>query len=340
MNSLRTLPKAELHLHIEGALEPELAFELARRNTLTLPFESVEDLRSRYRFTDLSSFLNVYYAAMAALHSANDFRDLAKAYLDRAHAHGVRHVEMFFDPQVHMQRGVSFDALVDGLRDALAEASDAHRMTGGLIMCVVRDRPVQEAADLIELAATRRDDLLGVGLDSAELGYPPHLFKSSFARARQLGFHLVAHAGEEGGPDYIWSALEDLHVERIDHGIRAVEDLELMSRLQRDQTPLTVCPLSNVRLAYVRGLRDHPLPRLLDGGLRVTVNSDDPAYFDGYIADNFEAVRAALSLTDAQFAQLARNSITASFAPEERRSAILSEIKNWEDGQPPSSEGS
>lgn len=329
MNPLHTLPKAELHLHIEGALEPELAFRLARRNGVTLPYGSVEELRRRYDFDSLQSFLDVYYANMAALCTAADFRDLTVACLEQAQAQGVRHVELFFDPQMHTSRGVGFDEVVDGLRDGLADAYRRYGITGGLIVCIVRDRPVSEAVELIERAASRRDDLIGLGLDSAEVGYPPQLFTDVFARAAELGLRLVAHAGEEAGPDYIRSALDDLHVERIDHGIRSLEDPELVSRLVREQVPLTVCPLSNVALGCVADLSAHPFHELLDARLRVSVHSDDPAYFGGYVGDNFTALRDTVKLSDEQAVALARESITASFASEERKATLLAELDSW-----------
>lgn len=333
MALLSTLPKAELHLHVEGTLEPELAFTLADRNRVRLPFVSVEQMRDVYHFDSLQSFLNLYYELVAVLQTARDFHDLAQAYLRRAHAQGVRHVEMFFDPQVHTSRGVAFDAVVDGLVAAFTEAAREHGMTGGLIPCVVRDRSVAEAMALVEQIAHRRSDILGIGLDSAERGYPPELFTEVFARAGELGLHRVAHAGEEGPAAYVWSALDNLRVERIDHGIRSMEDPLLVERLRDHAVPLTVCPLSNVRLACVPNLAAHPLPGMLEAGLKVTVNSDDPAYFGGYVCDNFEALRLAVSLSDEQAAQLARNSVTASFASPERKAALLSEIDQWLTGQ-------
>lgn len=328
VEALRSLPKAELHLHIEGTLEPELAFELARRNGVTLPFASVEDLRLRYDFDDLQSFLDLYYACMAVLRTADDFRDLALAYLERAHADGVRHAELFFDPQVHAGNGVSVDAVMDGLLEGLRIAGERFGMTGGLILCFLRDLPAASAMETLESVAGRAGDLLGVGLDSAEVGHPPVLFADVFARAAELGLRLVAHAGEEGPAAYVREALDTLHVERIDHGIRAAEDDALVEELARRRVPLTVCPLSNVRLKAVPDLAAHPLRRLFDAGVVVTLNSDDPAYFGGYVAANFAAVAGEGFTVDEQ-ATMARNSIVASFAPDGRKAELLAKLDAW-----------
>ena len=329
MTALFDLPKAELHLHIEGTLEPDMVFALAARNGIDLPFEGVDDLRSRYSFDDLQSFLDLYYDCMSVLRSRQDFADLATAYLVRASAQGVRHVEMFFDPQAHTARGVAIDDVIDGLTDALDDAGRRFGITGGLILCFLRDQPVEGALATLESVASRTGDLLGVGLDSAEVGYPPSLFTAVYDRARELGLHTVAHAGEEGPPAYVWEALDLLKVERIDHGVRSIEDPALVERLRVDAIPLTVCPLSNVRLGGVPSLAAHNLHELLARGLLVTINSDDPAYFGGYVGDNFEAVRASLGLNDADAATLAANSITASFAPDERKAQLIAEIAEW-----------
>lgn len=328
-----TLPKAELHLHIEGTLEPELAFELASRNGVRLPFGSVEELRAAYRFADLQSFLDLYYACMDVLRTREDFRDLAAAYLRRAAAEGVRHAEVFFDAQAHTARGVAYPDVVDGLRDALDDA--AHQgVTGGLILCFLRDAPVEEAEAVWAEAKRHPADLLGVGLDSAEVGNPPGKFAAIFAEARGLGLHAVAHAGEEGGPEYVWAALRQLGAERIDHGIRSLEDPELVRHLAAHRVPLTVCPFSNVRLRAVDTLADHPLPAMLAAGLHVTVNSDDPAYFGGYAGENLAAVAAQFGLDRAGLVGLARNSVTASFAPAARRRELLAAVDAWEATQP------
>ncbi|MFH5823668.1 adenosine deaminase [Georgenia sp. AZ-5] len=329
MNSLLDLPKAELHLHVEGTLEPEMAFALAERNGVQLPFAGVEDLRSRYAFTDLQSFLDLYYACMSVLRTRQDFEDLATAYLDRAHAQGVRHVEMFVDPQVHLRGGVALEDVLDGLLAALRRAGDRYGMTGGLIPCFLRDLPATDAMDTLERLAPRAAELLGVGLDSAEVGHPAAPFAEVFARARSLGLHLVAHAGEEGPPAYVREALDLLGVERVDHGVRVLEDPELVARLRAEQVPLTVCPLSNVRLGGVASMGRHPLPRMLDAGLLVTVNSDDPAYFGGYVGDNFTALRETFGFDAGALADLAANSVRASFAPESRKAELQAQIEAW-----------
>ncbi|MDE3131927.1 MAG: adenosine deaminase [Acidobacteriota bacterium] len=317
LDQIRALPKAELHLHIEGTLEPALAFALARRNGVELRFPTVEALARAYDFADLQSFLNLYYECMAVLQRPADFTDLADAYLARAARDGVRHVEMFFDPQAHTSRGVALDDVVDGLRAAVLEAPARHGTSATLIACFVRDRPVAEALRTLEGLAGHLDVVAAVGLDSAELGHPPSAFREVFAAAEQMGLRKVAHAGEEGPPAYVWEALDVLGVERVDHGIRAVEDDALLRRLAGDRVPLTVCPLSNVRLRCVDSLEHHPLPQLLDAGVLVTVNSDDPAYFGGYVADNYLAIQRALDLDLDTLAALARNSLTASFAPRD-----------------------
>jgi len=327
--ALLALPKAELHLHIEGTLEPELAFELAERNGVDLPYATVEELSAQYDFDDLQSFLNLYYATMAVLRTREDFAELTRRYLHRAHAQGVRHAELFFDPQAHTSRGVAFDDVVDGLGDALDEAQRDLGMSGGLILCFLRDQPVESAEEALTAGLARTDRIIGVGLDSAEVGYPPSLFEGVYARARGAGLHVVAHAGEEGPPSYVWEALDLLHAERIDHGIRSIEDPALVARLAEERIPLTVCPLSNVRLQATPDLRDHPLLRLDAAGVRITVNSDDPAYFGGYAGQNFTAVRDALGLTADQARRFARTSIESSFATAARKDELLAELDKW-----------
>lgn len=323
-HSLMPLPKAELHLHIEGTLEPELAFELAARNGVTLPYADTEDLREAYRFDDLQSFLDLYYGLMAVLRTERDFADLADAYLARAAAQGVRHAEIFFDPQAHLARGVSMGTVVEGLWRALGDSEARHGVSTRLIMCFLRDESAESAMDTLMAAKPHLDRITGVGLDSAEVGHPPVKFREVYEAAAALGLRRVAHAGEEGPPEYITEALDVLGVERVDHGLRCMEDPELVARLVRDRIPLTLCPLSNVRLRAVDALADHPLPAMLEAGLRCTVNSDDPAYFGGYIGDNFDA----LPLTDEQQRELARNSFLAAFLEddEERRAAYLAEL--------------
>ncbi|WP_049556834.1 adenosine deaminase [Nonomuraea sp. SBT364] len=304
--------KAELHLHIEGTLEPELVVELARRNGIALPTFDVNAIRARYDFADLQSFLDVYYENMAVLRTDRDFYDLTAAYLRRAEAQGVRHAEIFFDPQAHLSRGVPLDAVFAGLTGAIKDGP----ISAALILCFLRDQGPDEAERVLRAALPFRDQFIGVGLDSAEVGHPPSLFRRVFDLAAAEGLRRVAHAGEEGGPDYVWEALDILRVERIDHGIRAMEDPELVARLRDERIPLTVCPLSNVRLRAVPSLRDHILPAMLDEGLVVTVNSDDPAYFGGYVEDNYRALRDELGLTEEQLDRIARDSFDASFAYE------------------------
>ncbi|WP_285117395.1 adenosine deaminase [Leifsonia sp. fls2-241-R2A-40a] len=328
-DALHALPKAELHLHIEGTLEPGLAFELAARNGIELPYASVDDLAAQYDFDDLQSFLDLYYATMSVLQTRSDFAELTGRYLRRAHSQGVRHAELFFDPQAHTARGVPFDDVVDGIGDALDEAERELGMSGGLILCFLRDQPVESAEEALTAGLARTDRIIGVGLDSAEVGSPPSLFEGVYARARAAGLHAVAHAGEEGPAAYVREALDLLHAERIDHGIRSIEDPELVARLAAERIPLTVCPLSNVRLKATPDLRDHPLLRLDAAGVRVTVNSDDPAYFGGYAGQNFTAIRDALGLTEEQARRFARTSIEASFASDDRKAELLAELEGW-----------
>ncbi|MDM4763898.1 adenosine deaminase [Galbitalea sp. SE-J8] len=329
MTRIATLPKAELHLHVEGTLEPELAFALAARNGVDLGFADVDALRAGYEFDDLQSFLDLYYACMTVLRERRDFAELATAYLERAHVDGVQHAELFFDPQVHAANGVAIDDVIDGLLDALRDAAGRFGMSGGLILCFVRDQSVDSAAATLEAVAHRAGDLLGVGLDSAEVGYPPALFAGVFARAAELGLHRVAHAGEEGPPAYVVEALDALGAERIDHGIRSIEDPALLARLAASGVPLTVCPLSNVRLRAAPTIGEHPLRRLLAAGVQVTINSDDPAYFGGYVADNYRAVADAFALDDDELARLAAASVRASFAAPERKRELLDAVQAW-----------
>jgi adenine deaminase len=310
---VRALPKAELHLHIEGTLEPELAFRLAQKHRVALPYASVEELRAAYDFTDLQSFLDLYYAVAGVLRDADDFYELALSYLQRVHGQGVVHTEIFFDPQTHTARGIAFGTVVDGLRRALTEAERRFGMTHRLIACFVRHLSAADAMRTLDQVLVHRDDICAVGLDSSEIGHPPSKFAAVFARAREHGLLTVAHAGEEGPPAYIYEALDILAVRRIDHGVRSEEDSALVQRLARERIGLTVCPLSNVKLGVFDGIEHHNLKRLLEAGLCVTVNSDDPAYFGGYLLENYLAVQRGLGLTRAQLATLARNSIEASF---------------------------
>lgn len=311
----RRLPKAELHLHLEGTLEPELMFALADRHRIRLPYPDVDAVRRAYVFDDLQSFLDIYYAGCSVLLEAQDFFDLTLAYLRRARADGVRHAEVFFDPQTHTDRGVPFAAVVDGVVAALEAGRRELGVTSGLILCFLRHLDADAAMATLGEALASGVEFAAVGLDSSEAGHPPSKFAAVFDRARAHGFRAVAHAGEEGPPEYIVEALDRLHVQRIDHGVRCLEDPGLVERLVAEQVPLTVCPLSNVTLRVVPTLADHPLRRMLALGLNVSVHSDDPAYFGGYIAENFAASATALALTDAEIRQLACNSFRASFLP-------------------------
>mgnify|MGYP001273024309 CR=1 FL=1 len=311
---LAAMPKAELHMHIEGSLEPEMIFALAARNGVALPYASVDALRRAYAFTDLQSFLDIYYQGASVLLHEQDFYDTAQAYLARAATDNVVHAEIFFDPQTHTARGVPMGTVIRGLSRACAEAPQKHGLSATLILCFLRHLSEREAFETLETALPFREHFIGVGLDSSEVGHPPEKFARVFARCRELGFRIVAHAGEEGPPDYIWQALDVLKAERIDHGVQAVHDAVLMRRLGAGRVPLTVCPLSNQKLRVFPDLADHNLKALLDAGLCATVNADDPAYFGGYVNDNLHAVAAATGLTARHAYQLAANSFEASFA--------------------------
>lgn len=326
---IRGMPKAELHMHLEGALEPELMFAFAKRNNVTLRFASVEELRESFSFTDLQSFLDLYYQGASTLMNKRDFGELASWYLRRAAADNVRHAEIFFDPQSHTGRGIAFATVVGGIHDALDAGRREHGVSSNLIMCFLRHLSEEDAFETLEQALPFKEWIAGVGLDSTEIGNPPKKFERVFARARQEGLRLVAHAGEEGPPDYIRQALDLLHVERIDHGVRAIEDPALMTRLTSERVPLTVCPLSNIRLRVFRSMEQHNLKRLLDAGLLVTINSDDPAYFGGYVADNYVAAQAALGLDRNDLHRLAANSFIASFLPEEDKRAFVRELDRY-----------
>ena len=320
------LPLAELHLHVEGTLEADLLVQLARRNDVPLPTYDPVELTARYAdFADLSAFLDVYYANLAVLRTAQDFADLAEAYLRRARAAGVRRAEIFCDPQTHLANGVPLEAVFEGLGAAIRAARSAD-FSADLIVCFLRDLGGEAAEDLLRQALPFREHFIGVGLDSAEIGWPPRLFARAYQVAAAEGLHRVAHAGEEGGPEYVREALDVLGVERVDHGNRALEDPELVARLRDEQVPLTVCPLSNVALKGVARLEEHPLPRMLELGLLATVNSDDPAYFGGYVDDNVAALRTTLGMTDDDLSVLARNSFTAAFVPDDDRARWLAEV--------------
>jgi adenosine deaminase len=321
------LPKAELHMHVEGSLEPQLMFDLAARNRLSLPFASVEALKAAYRFERLQDFLDLYYQGAAVLQTETDFRELALAYFARAAADGVAHAEVFFDPQTHTSRGLPFSVAIDGLLAGMAEAERTHGITSKLILCFLRHLPEDDAFATLRAADRWLDRIAGVGLDSSELGHPPSDFARVFEAAGGRGLKRVAHAGEEGPPAYVKQALDRLRIDRLDHGNRSLEDAALTTRLVREAITLTVCPLSNVRLRVTPRIEDHPIRRMLRLGLRATVNSDDPAYFGGYIADNFRAVAPALSRAD--LVTLARNSFLGSFLPDEAVSRHLAALEAY-----------
>ncbi len=323
---IRGLPKAELHVHLEGTLEPEQMFQFARRNGVELPFASVDAIREAYNFNDLQEFLDLYYQGMAVLQTEEDFFELTYAYLERAHADGVRHAEMFFDPQGHTVRNVPLATVMRGITRAREKAEAALSMSTGLILCFLRHLPESDAFATYREAEPWLDRIVGVGLDSSEVGHPPSKFAGVFRRAQEDGLRTVAHAGEEGPPEYVREAIDVLQVDRVDHGNRALEDPELVRRLVDDATTLTVCPLSNLRLCVVGDMRSHPLKKMLELGLKATVNSDDPAYFGGYVNDNFLAVHTALSLTPAQCLTLARNSFDGAFLGDDLRARYLDEL--------------
>ncbi|MFM6986344.1 MAG: adenosine deaminase [Hydrogenophaga sp.] len=323
----RAIPKAELHIHIEGSLEPELIFQLAQRNGVALAYPSVEALRAAYAFTDLQSFLDIYYAGASVLLKAQDFHDMAWAYLLRAKADNVIHTELFFDPQTHTARGVPMASVIEGLSGACKKAEAELGISSALILCFLRHLSEADAFATLEAALPYREHFIGVGLDSSELGHPPEKFERVFARCRELGLKVVAHAGEEGPPEYMWQAIDLLKVQRIDHGVAAMQDPLLMAELAHTRLPLTVCPLSNLKLCVVNDLRNHPLKKMLDAELCVTINSDDPAYFGGYLNANFEQTVQALDLSRDDVITLARNSFEASFIGPERRAACLSQVR-------------
>ncbi len=324
---IQRLPKVELHLHIEGALEPEMMFSLAGKHGIELPYGSVEAVRAAYNFHDLQSFLDLYYAGCAVLRDRQDFYALAMAYFTRAHADNVVHAELFFDPQSHTARGIPMEVVVSGLRDAMDDAHRRYGITSELILCFLRHLSEEDALATLEAAMPFRSDFIGVGLDSGERGNPPAKFARVFAKARSLGLRLVAHAGEEGPAAYIVDALDVLAVERIDHGVRCDEDPALVSRLVRDRIPLTVCPLSNLKLCVVKDLREHNFARLLRKGVAVTINSDDPAYFGGYIGENYRATAEALDLTAAELTLVAENAARAAFMPATAKAGLLTKIR-------------
>ena len=326
---IQKIPKAELHIHIEGSLEPELMFRLAARNGLSLPFRSVREAREAYHFKDLQSFLDIYYQGARVLVREEDFYDLTSTYLRKAHSQGVRHAEMFVDPQTHTNRGVAFECVISGMQRAMEEAQRQLGLSSRLIICFLRHLSAEAAMTTLRQALPFKAHIAAVGLDSSELGYPPELFRKVFDKAREEGFLTVAHAGEEGPPQYIWQALDLLKVSRLDHGDRCVEDVKLIRRLAEDQTPLTVCPLSNVKLRVVSTMERHPLKQLLAHGLCATVNSDDPAYFGGYVAENLLAVQEALELDRNAIYQLAKNSFRAAFLDPPEKKKLIDDLDDY-----------
>ena len=323
------LPKAELHLHIEGSLEPELMFELAQRNGVAIPFDSVEAVRAAYDFSNLQDFLDIYYAGANVLLTRQDFEDLAFAYFKRVAADNVRHAEIFFDPQTHTDRGVPFGVVVEGLIAGMERARAEFGITSGLILCFLRHLSEEEAFATLAMAEPYLHHFIGVGLDSSEVGHPPSKFQRVFARARELGLKLCAHAGEEGPPEYVREALDLLDIDRMDHGNRSMEDEALVARLVTERMTLTVCPLSNLKLCVVKNLRDHPVPQMLRRGLHETLNSDDPAYFGGYVNDNYVALAKAVGLTREQLTQIAINSFEGSFLPEDEKARHIAAVKAY-----------
>lgn len=326
---IRNLPKAELHIHIEGSLEPELMFKIGARNGVSIPFESLDQVRAAYEFSDLQSFLDIYYQGARVLIHEQDFYDITWAYLRRCETQNVRHTEIFFDPQSHTDRGVAFETIVTGIRRALENAERQLGISSRLIMCFLRHLPAEAAMVTLRQALPFKDWIIGVGLDSSERGYPPEKFRQVFDQARDAGFLTVAHAGEEGPPHYIAQAMDLLGVSRIDHGVRCIEDMHLVDRLRETQIPLTVCPLSNVKLRVFDSMVEHNIKRLLDLGLCVTVNSDDPAYFGGYIEENFVAVKQALGLGRKDLYHLAANAFNASFLEPTEKHRLISELDDY-----------
>ncbi len=323
---IQALPKAELHLHIEGSFEPELMFRLAQRNNITLSYDSVEALKAAYQFNNLQEFLDLYYQGMNVLQTRQDYYDLTRAYLDKVHSQNVRHVEIFWDPQGHLERGIDFATQVGGILQALKEARSQHGISYRLIMSFLRHLSEESAFETLELAKPYLDESYGVGLDSSEMGHPPEKFERVFEACRELGLKITAHAGEEGPADYVWQALDLLQVDRVDHGNRSLEDDALIERLRDSQMVLTVCPLSNLKLQVVKDLGKHPIPTMLQAGLKATINSDDPAYFGGYMNENLIQLQQAVGLSADDIITLTRNSIEGSWAEEARKKELLAEL--------------
>lgn len=325
---IRALPKAELHVHIEGTFEPELMFAIAQRNQIEIPYKSVEEVKQAYNFHNLQSFLDIYYAGANVLVHEQDFYDLAWAYFEKCHEDRVMHTEMFFDPQTHTDRGVAFETVINGLQRACDDAQTKYGISSHLIMCFLRHLSEEAAFDTLTQAMPFKNQIIGVGLDSSEVGHPPSKFERVFAKAREAGFLVVAHAGEEGPAEYVWEALDLLKVNRIDHGVRSEEDPALMQRLIAEKMPLTVCPLSNLKLCVVDDMAEHNIRRLLQQGVHVTVNSDDPSYFGGYMNDNYIAITEALSLSNDELKKLAQNSFEASFISDAEKQKWFTVIQS------------
>ncbi len=326
---IASIPKVELHLHIEGSLEPEMLFDLAKRNAIALPFASAAEVRQAYNFSNLQDFLDIYYQGMRVLQTERDFYDLTFAYLEKCQADNVMHTEIFFDPQGHTSRGVAFETVLNGITHALNDGKEKLGISSNLIMCFLRHLSEKDALKTLNKALPFKDKIIGIGLDSSEVGHPPSKFERVFALARAEGFKIVAHAGEEGPPAYIWEALDLLKIDRIDHGNRALEDEKLTARLVKEGIALTVCPLSNLKLGVVKDLRHHPLRTMLEKGLKATVNSDDPSYFGGYINDNLKRITDALNLEKQHIVTLTRNAIEASFLDKNGKQALSKRLEDW-----------
>ncbi len=326
---IEKLPKVELHLHIEGSLEPELMFALAKRNNVDIPFASVEEVKQAYNFSNLQDFLDIYYQGMSVLQTEQDFYDLTWAYIEKCRQDNVMHTEIFFDPQGHTDRGVAFETVINGISRALDDAKTKFDISSNIIMCFLRHLSEDDALKTLEQAMPYKNKIIGVGLDSSEVGHPPSKFANVFKQARDAGFKIVAHAGEEGPPEYIYEALDLLNVDRVDHGNRSLENNELITRLANEKMALTVCPLSNLKLCVVKDMKDHPLKKMLDLGLKATINSDDPSYFGGYMNDNFNAVTEALNLTKENLLQITENSIDASFLSDDAKETLKEQVKAY-----------
>jgi len=328
-NFIEGIPKAELHLHIEGTFEPELMFEIAHRNNIPINYQSVDELKKAYNFNNLQEFLDIYYAGTSVLIHEQDFYDLTWAYLTKVHAQNLVHTEIFFDPQTHTDRGISFDTVIQGIHNALIDGKDKLGISSQLIMCFLRHLVEASAFETLEQALPYKNWIAGVGLDSSELGHPPSKFERVFSKAMDEGFITLAHAGEEGPAEYVWEAINLLKVSRIDHGNRSLDDDQLIKYIAEKQIPLTVCPLSNLELKVVEDLKDHPLLQLMEAGVMVTINSDDPAYFDGYMNENYIQIATALNFSKKQIAQLAKNSFKASFLPDKKKEKLISQVENY-----------